>query len=150
MPKKDKEQKKLLKEERKQQKRQKREKFNQLISTANSLSIQFDPDGEKPKFVDAFNSVWPILQPALEYAQLIRITGPKADIILQTVTEIGNRISTGQASIEEQSIFIQKYTSIWNTVSQALEIIKTFTDEKADTVIDKVLDIGDWIADTVT
>ena len=146
MPK-DKEQKKLLREERKQLKLKKRAKFNQLLKSASQLNIQIDLDGNQPKFVDAFNSIWPILQPALEYAQLIRLTGPNVDQVLNTITELGKRISTGQATSDETSQFILKFNTIWGIVSQSLEIIKTFTDVNADEVIDQVLEVGDWIAD---
>jgi len=146
MSKKTKEEKKLARVERKKNKKLKREKFNQVIAATKDVNIQFDPDTEKPKFVDGFNSIWQILQPALEYAELIRITGPKADKIIRTVLDLGHRISTGNASDEEQILFIQKYDAIWGFASQALEIIKTFTDDKADEVIDKVIDIGNWMA----
>jgi len=146
MSKKTKEEKKLAKAERKKNKALKREKFNQVVAATKTANIQFDPDSAQPKFVDGFNSIWQILQPALEYAELIRITGPKADAIIRTVLDLGARISTGNASAQEQSLFIQKYDAVWGIASQALEIIKTFTDDKADVVIDKVIDIGDWMA----
>lgn len=147
MAKKTKEEKKLAKAERKKNKALKREKFNQVVSATKTMNIQFDPDAGKPKFVDGFNSIWKILQPALEYAELIRLTGPKADAAIRTVLDLGTRISTGNANEQEKSLFIQKYDAIWGIASQALEIIKTFTDDKADEVIDKVIDIGDWMAD---
>ncbi|HEY9115140.1 MAG TPA: hypothetical protein VIN10_10605 [Bacteroidales bacterium] len=147
MAKKTKEERKLAKAERKKNKALKREKFNQVVSATKTMNIQFDPDAGKPKFVDWFNSIWQILQPALEYAELIRITGPKADAAIRTVLDLGTRISTGNANEQEKTLFIQKYDAIWGIASQALEIIKTFTDDKADEVIDKVIDIGDWMAD---
>jgi len=148
MSKKTKEEKKLAKAERKKNKALKREKFNQVVAATKNANIQFDPDSDstQPKFVDGFNSIWLILQPALEYAELIRITGPKVDGIIRTVLDLGERISTGNASPQEQTLFIQKYDAIWGIASQALEIIKTFTDDKADEVIDKVIDIGDWMS----
>ena len=146
MSKKTKEERKKARAERKKNKALKREKFNNVISATKTLNIQFDPDTGKPKFVDGFNSIWVILKPALEYAELIRITGPKADAAIRTVLDLGARISTGNASDEEQTLFIQKYDAIWGFASQALEIIKTFTDDKADEVIDKVIDIGDWMS----
>ena len=149
MAKKTKEEKKIAKAERKQNKALKREKFNQVLAATKSANIQFDPDSDsaaQPKFVDGFNSIWKILQPALEYAELIRITGPKADAIIRNVLDLGARVSTGNASAQEQSLFIQKYDAVWAIASQALEIIKTFTDDNADEVIDKVIDIGDWMS----
>ena len=146
MAKKTKEQKQLEKDERRKSKTLKREKFNSVVSATKNVNIQFDPDSGQPRFVDAFNSIWVILKPALEYAGLIRITGPKADEAIKTVLELGARISSGNSSEQEKSLFIQKYDAIWGIASQALEIIKTFTDDKADLVIDKVIDIGDWMA----
>lgn len=146
MAKKTKEEKQLAKAERNKNKALKREKFNSIVSATKTMNIQFDPDSGQPKFVEGFNSIWQILQPALEYAELIRITGPKADAGIRAVIDLGARISTGNASEQEQTLFIQKYDVIWGFASQALEIIKTFTDDKADEVIDKVIDIGDWMA----
>lgn len=146
MAKRTKEEKQQARDERKKNKALKREKFNSIVSATKTMNIQFDPDSGKPKFVDGFNSIWLILQPALEYAELIRITGPKADAGIRAVLDLGARISTGNASEQEQTLFIQKYDTIWGIASQALEIIKTFTDDKADDVIDKVIDIGDWMA----
>lgn len=146
MAKKTNEDKQQAKAERKQNKALKREKFNIIVSATKTFDLQFDPDSGKPKFVDGFNSIWQILRPALEYAELIRITGPQADAAIRTVLDLGSRISTGNASEQEKTLFIQKYDAIWGIASQALEIIKTFTDDKADVVIDKVIDIGDWMA----
>jgi hypothetical protein len=146
MPNKTKEERKRAKAARKENKLLKREKFNQVVSATKNANIQFDPNADQPKFVDGFNSIWNILQPAIEYAELIKITGPKADEIIRSVLDLGARISTGKASSHEQTLFIQKYDAIWGIASQALEIIKTFTDEKADEVIDRVIDIGDWMS----
>jgi nucleosome binding factor SPN SPT16 subunit len=146
MAKKTKEERQRAKAERKKNKALKREKFNNVVSATKTINIQFDPDSDKPKFVDGFNSIWQILKPTLEYAELIRITGPKADAGIRAVLDLGARISTGNASEQEKTLFIQKYDTIWGFASQALEIIKTFTDDKADEVIDKVIDIGDWMA----
>lgn len=146
MPGKTREEKQIARAARKKKKMLRREKFRQVIDASKSANIQFDPDEGKPKFVDGFNAVWDILQPALEYAELIKITGPKADTIIRTVIDLGTRISTGDASSEEQSEFVQKFDSIWGIAGQALEIIKTFTDDKIDEVLDKVIDISDWMA----
>ena len=135
------------KAERKKFKKLRKEKFNELVSAASKADFDFNPEDESLKFTDIFNQWWPVLKPALEYAEVIRITGPKADKILRTVIDLGQRISTGDASEEEQTRFLTYLDSIWDIVEKVLEILKTFTSEKTDEVIDQVIEIGEWITD---
>ncbi len=134
-------------EQRRKNKKLRREKFNEVLAVAKDMDLKFDTDTEDPDFADAFNEIWPVLKPSLEYAELIKITGPKADKILRTVVEIGQRISTGEASESEEAMFISYLDSIWDILETALGILKTFTPDKVDDVIDYVLEIGDWITD---
>ncbi len=135
------------KAERKKFKKLRKEKFNELVSAASKADFDFNPEDESLKFTDIFNQWWPVLKPALEYAEVIRITGPKADKILRTVIDLGQRISTGDASEEEQTRFLTYLDSIWDIVEKVLEILKTFTSDKTDDVIDQVIEIGEWLTD---
>ena len=149
--KKSKEEKRALRKakraERKRSKKLRKEKFNELVSAASKADLKFDPEDDTLKFIDVFNQVWPVLKPGLEYAELIKITGPKADKILRTVIDLGQRLSTGNASEEEQTRFLTYLDSIWDIVEKVLDILKTFTSEKVDDVIDQVIEIGEWITD---
>jgi len=138
---------KAKKAERKKFKRLRKEKFNELVSAASKADFKFDVEDDSLKFMDVFNQFWPVLRPALEYAELIRITGPKADKILRTVIDLGQRIATGDAGPEEETRFLTYLDSIWDIVEKVLEILKTFTSEKVDDVIDQVIEIGEWITD---
>ena len=144
------------KEERRAIRREKREmrktlrnlrkdKFSEIRAVAEQTDITIDLDNAEPKFVDAFNQVWPILKPVLEYAELVKITGPGADKAIKTGIEIGERISTGTVSDAEQTEFINKLGTVWQPAKTALGIIVTFTNDKADKVINDIVEIGDWI-----
>ncbi|WP_423126910.1 hypothetical protein [Gaoshiqia sp. Z1-71] len=134
------------KEQRKIQRAEKQEQFKLLVKAAEQVDIQVDLDGS-PKFVDVFNQVWPVLQPALNYLKLLSITGPKVDQALQFVIDLGVRISTGSASEEEQTEFIKKLDLVWGPLKIGLGIAKSFTNDKVDDILDKIIEIGDWITD---
>jgi hypothetical protein len=138
---------KAKKAERKRVKKLRKEKFNEILEASKHIDLKFDTDTEDPDFADAFNEIWPVLRPSLEYAELIRITGPKTDKILRTVVDIGHRISTGDAREEEQARFVSYLDSIWDIVETALGILKTFTPDNVDDIIDYVLEVGDWLTD---
>ena len=131
--------------ERKEFKKLKKGKFNDIVSAVTRSKIDIDLDVAEPKFVTAFNQVWPILKPILEYAEMVRLTGPGADKAIRIVIELGERISTGAASDAEESAFIGTLDSVWEPVKTVLGILATFTDDKVDEVLNKIVEIGDWI-----
>lgn len=133
--------------ERKKLRKEKKVKFKEIVQAAGDSNITIDLDAAEPKFVDAFNQIWPILKPILEYAILIKVTGEKVDKVLQTAIDIGVRISTGNASADEQTAFIKTFDTIWVPVKTVLGIVVSFTNSKIDKVINKVIEIGDWIAE---
>ena len=122
-------------------------KFKAINAAAENANITIDLDQAEPKFADAFNQVWPILKPVLEYAELIKITGPDVDKVIRAVIDLGERVSTGAASEAEKTEFISKLDKVWEPAKTALGIIVTFTGEKVDKVIDKIIEIGDWITE---
>ena len=145
-------------EERKAIRRQKREmrrmlrkerksKFNAIVTAANTSNITIDLDAAEPQFIEAFNQVWTILKPILEYAELVKITGPDTDKVIRKLLDIGERISTGTAAPGEELIFIKTLDTIWQPVKTVLGIIITFTDDKVDKVINDIIEIGDWITE---
>ncbi len=130
---------------RKKQRKEKKTKFKAIVEAAGKTIISIDLDGSEPKFADAFNQIWPLLKPVLEYAELVKITGAGADKVIRTVIDLGERISTGEASPEEVSNFVGALDAIWNPVKTVLGIIVTFTNDKVDKIINDIIDIGDWI-----
>ena len=131
--------------ERKKLRKEKKIKFKEIVAAAGNVNITVDLDASEPKFVDAFNQIWPLLKPVLEYAELVNITGEKVDKVLRTVIDLGVRISTGEASQSEQTAFISTLDTIWNPVKTVLGIIVAFTNDKVDKVINQIIEIGDWI-----
>jgi hypothetical protein len=134
--------------ERKKFRKERRIKFNEIIDVATKTKITIDLDKDEPKFAEAFNQVWPILKPGLEYAELVRLTGPGADRVLRSVINLGERISTGNASEDEEGAFISTLDTVWEPVKAVLGILVTFTDDKIDKIIDKIIEIGDWITES--
>jgi hypothetical protein len=117
------------------------------MAALKDADFKFDVDTDDPDFADAFNEIWPVLEPSLEYAKAIRLTGPKADKIIQTMIEIGYRISKGEATENEEARFIGYLDAIWDILEKVLGILKSFTPDNVDKVIDHVLEVGDWITD---
>jgi hypothetical protein len=142
------ERKAIRKEKREMRKTLRKERktgYNAIVAAAGKTKITIDLDKAEPKFVDAFNQVWPLLKPILEYAELVKITGPGADKAIRAVIDIGERISKGTASDAEQTEFIKTLEKIWQPVKAVLGILVTFTNDNVDKVINQIIEIGDWI-----
>ena len=136
---------KQKRDERKEFKKLKKSKFNDIVKAVGKSKIDIDLDKAEPKFVTAFNQVWPTLKPILEYAELVKLTGVGADKAIRTVIGLGDRISTGTASSAEETAFVGMLDTIWGPVKTVLGILATFTDDKVDEVLNKIIEIGDWI-----
>lgn len=132
---------------RKKLRKEKKIKFRAIVEAAAITNITIDLDAGEPKFVDAFNQIWPLLKPVLEYAEIVRITGQGADKVIRTVIDLGERISSGTASEGEQTAFIGTLDNIWIPVKTVLGIIVTFTNDKVDKIINDIIEIGDWITE---
>lgn len=136
---------KQKREERKEFKRLRKAKFGDILAAVNYNKIDIDLDQAEPEFVQAFNQVWPILKPIMEYAELVKLTGPDADKAIRTVIQLGDRISTGNAAEGEEMAFIRILDTIWQNVKVVLGVVLTFTDGNVDIVINKIIEVGDWI-----
>jgi hypothetical protein len=108
----------------------------------NSIAIDID---NKPNFVEVFNQFWPLAKPAFEFVITLRITKEKVDVILNTIIDLGDRISNGEASAEEETEFIGLLISVWSGVKMGLEMLQIVTGKKADDVIDNIIDTGEYI-----
>ena len=134
-------------EMRRMLRKEKKSKFNTIVAVASTTKITIDLDTAEPQFVEAFNQFWPLLKPILEYAELVKITGPDMDKVIRNVIEIGERISRGTAGPGEEEMFIHTLDTIWHPVKTVLGIVITFTDDKVDKVINDIIEIGDWITE---
>jgi len=108
--------------------------------------ITIDID-DKPEFVEIFNQYWPIARPAFDFVITLKITKDKADNVLNTIIDLGDRISTGVASPEEESEFVGLLESVWSGLKLGLELLQLVTGKKADDVIDDIIEIGEYILD---
>jgi hypothetical protein len=132
-------------EMRKKLRKERKVKFNAIVEAVGNANLTIDLDADEPKFVDVFDQIWPLMKPILEYAELVKLTGAGADKVIRTVIELGERISVGSASPNEQSAFISTLDTIWNPVKMVLGIIVSFTDDRVDKVINQIIEIGDWM-----
>jgi hypothetical protein len=132
---------------RRELRKEKKAKFNEIVEAAGKSNITINLDEAEPEFVEVFNQVWPILKPVLEYVEIVKVTGPGADKAIRAVIDLGERVSTGNASDAEQTEFIKKLDNIWPLIKSVLGIIVTFTNDKIDKVINKIIEIGDWITE---
>jgi hypothetical protein len=108
----------------------------------NKINIDID---NKPGFVEVFNQFWPLAKPAFEFVITLRITKDKIDVVLNTIIDLGDRISNGEASAEEETEFIGLLMRIWGGTKMGLEILQMVTGKKADDVIDDIIETGEYI-----
>lgn len=134
-------------EERKARRKEKKKQFKRLLEAAKNANITFKPneDGHDIEFINVFNQIWPILDPALSYVRVLKITKEGVDNTITDILAIGESIAIGGASSEKESEFKDKLDSIWGIFSTGLEIAQTFTPDNVDEVIDDILEVGDWI-----
>lgn len=123
-----------------------------LFEAIKNANLTFEPDGSSDmKFIDVFQDIWPILDPALKYAIAMDKTNEQTDKVLEDVWAAGGVIANG-GDEESQSQFFQDFRQIWAKIENALERLEDLNDliiknDKVEEVLDKVLEIGDWLAD---
>lgn len=129
---------------RKERKQLRKTKFDELMTRVNEVP-DFPPDGTTPDYVTKFETYWPLAKAALEFAESARITGPKIDLQLQRIIELGDGMVDNPDN-DPESEFIQTIQKSWKLVRTILITITIFiTKEKTDEKIDKLIEIGDWI-----
>jgi len=105
----------------------------------------FPEDGTTPDYVDKFETYWPLAKAALQFAEISRITGPKMDLHIQRIVELGDKMADNPDN-DPDSEFIQTIQKTWKIVRTILITITIFiTKEKTDEKLDKLIEIGDWI-----
>lgn len=103
---------------------------------------------EMAPYEEQFNVVWPAVKAVLEFGVSLKVTGPKFDQTLNDLIELGDNMATGDEITDEKSKrLVEKLQSIWGWLHSILTVIKVFTGDEADKVIDKVIEIVEWILD---
>ena len=124
-----------------------RQKINEMIEAAKNVPDLSDSDFMED-YKSKFDKVWPVLLPALEFAEQLKVTGKKADAAINELIAIGNSMAEGKATDDQADDFQDKLEDIWKYVRMALSAATVLTNDDVDDVIDKIIGIGDWITDT--
>jgi len=128
---------------RKQYRKERKVAFDKLIE---SLKAFMDIDlKEKLPYRDKFKQVWPAVKPTLEFSIILNVTGEKFDSSAKQLILIGDNLY-GKALTEEEAMdFLEDLSEIWETIESVLEVLKIIAPDKIDTVIDKIIEIGEWL-----
>lgn len=128
----------------KERKQLRKAKFDELMTKVDEVP-DFPEDGTAPDYVIRFKTYWPLAKAAMQFAEVSRITGPKMDLHIQRIVELGDaRVNNPDNNPDSE--FIQKIQRAWKVVRTILITITVFiTKDKTDEKIDKLIEIGDWI-----
>lgn len=103
---------------------------------------------ETAPYEEQFAVVWPAVKAVLEFGISLKVTGPKFDQTLETLIELGDSMATDDEITDERSKeLIEKFQGVWGWMQTVLTVVKVFTGDEADKVIDKIIEVGDWILD---
>jgi len=140
----------MSKETRKQQKQlrlQKRkarkEAFKKLQDACKNIEKVNLP--ASAAYQERFKTAWPFVKPVLEFAVSLEITKQGFDKSVTEIIAIGDNMYNNGTNDEQRTEFIKKLDKIWDSVEMVLEILKLATNDKNDKIIDKIIEIGDWI-----
>jgi hypothetical protein len=129
-------------EARRASRKERRKKLNQLINLSANLK-DLPNDLKKGDFPKVFAQVWPFLKTAFEFIKVLRVTGPQVDHIMDELILMGdNMIKNPNA---DPTLFQQKVAIAWGPARTILNLVTMFTGPKADNVIDRIIEVGDWI-----
>ena len=104
-------------------------------------------DLETTIYEEQFSKVWPAVRAALEFSISLRISRERLDKTLSRIVLIGDKMATGNDLTDEESLeFLEKLERVWDWVRGILTVVIALSpDGKVDQVIDKIIEIGDWI-----
>jgi hypothetical protein len=129
---------------RNERKQLRKAKFDELMTRVDEVP-DFPADGTAPNYAIKFGTYWPLAKAALQFAEMSKITGPKMDLHIQRIVELGDAMVNNPDS-DADSEFILKIQRTWKVVRTILITITVFiTKDKTDEKIDKLIEIGDWI-----
>jgi hypothetical protein len=125
------------------------QEFNDLLKEVKIEKHDFQRGiiDDIPKSVDdllgKLKIYWKIIKPILKIAKII--TPQKIDKGINEFISIVNRLCQ-DSSEEEQSDLLDKFAIHWGIISPILISVKALTPQKADLIINEVLQIGDLLA----
>jgi len=122
------------------------EKQNKLSDLIEIIRGYKDLDlSKKEDYKQKFNKVWPVAKKTIEFARDMKITGEKFDKVATEVISLGERMYKGTASEEDRTELSAKFHKTWKKIKLALKGLKFISDPEKDKVIDKIIEIGDWM-----
>jgi len=128
---------------RRQYRKERKEAFGMLIEAVNTF---MDIDlKEKLPYKEKFRQVWPAVKPTIEFAIILNITGEKFDTPARQLVMFGDNLYAKDLTEEEAVEFLDTLGDIWETIESVLEVLKIVVPDKVDAVIDKIIEIGEWL-----
>lgn len=133
-------QKRELRKFNRKERKQAYTKFLEAIMVFKDLELK-----EKLSYKEKFRQVWPAIKPTLEFAVILKFTGDKFDMSARQVLVFGDQLYGSEITDEGAVEVLTRLSGIWENIESVLEIIKVITDDKTDAIIDKVIEIGEWL-----
>lgn len=133
-------QKRELRKFNRKERKQAYAKFLEAIIVYKDLNLK-----EKLPYKEKFKQVWPAIKPTLEFAVILKFTGDKFDMSARQVLGFGDQLYGSEITDEGAMELLTKLSGIWENIESVLEIVKVITDDNTDVVIDKVIEIGEWL-----
>jgi hypothetical protein len=116
------------------------EKLMEAIKAVQNIDIS-----KQLEYKEKFNQVWPFIKPTIEFAIILKSTGDKFDLPAKQIIVLGDKMFGSDISDENAVEFLHKLVAIWEKIENVIEIVKTLADDKTDTVLDKIIEIGEWL-----
>lgn len=132
--------------ERQAFRKERRKKIDELAKLAKNLQ-HLPLSAKAGDYKEVFSQIWPFLHEAFVFIKFLKVTGPKVDAAMDELIKLGEAINTtGDAAA--QTKFQDKMMIVWGPLRTILDIIIAFSPEKIDKVLDKIIEVGDWLTDT--
>lgn len=130
---------------RKEKRLERQQKF-EALKTAMQDAPDLDTVDESRPYKERFTQIWPVVDAALDFAIELRVTKDRTDQAFERIKSLGSKmVQTDQSFDENEQEFLEKLGSIWGKVRSAFIIAKVFANDEVDKVLDKTIEIGDWI-----
>ncbi len=116
------------------------EKLMKAIKAVQDIDIS-----KQLEYKEKFNQVWPFIKPTIEFAIILKSTGDKFDLSAKQIIVLGDNMFGSDISDANAVEFLNKLGAIWEKIETVIEIVKTLADDKTDTILDKIIEIGEWL-----
>ncbi|MGE0635800.1 MAG: hypothetical protein AB7P01_05120 [Bacteroidia bacterium] len=128
---------------RREMRKQRREKMNTLLDLGKNIP-DLPTTITADNYQQVFRSYWPFLKEAFSLIKALKITGQKTDDTMDELIKLGISIAENNDG-DAKAKFQEKLSGIWSTIKTVFNLIMTFSPDKVDNVIDKIIEVGDWI-----